>query len=169
MSPHLQKLQKELAAAIAGLTPEQLLWHPPGKWSAAEIAEHLYLTYTGTTKGFTRVLAAGKVITTPITWTQRRNLLIVLGFGYLPSGREAPSFSRPRGLAIEKVMAELLPKIADKIAEMDDTIARCEEKLGRGKLLDHPILGPLTGVEWRKFHLIHGRHHIKQIQKLKKN
>jgi hypothetical protein len=161
---HLKKLQTELAQAIAGLTPEKLGWHPPGKWCAAEIIEHLYLTYTGTTKGFSRVLAAAQPPTTPATWIQRRNVLVVLGLGYLPPGRQAPSFSRPRGLPLEKVMAEIVPKIT----EMDEMITRSEETHGRGKLLDHAILGPLTGAEWRKFHLIHGRHHIKQIRKLEK-
>jgi hypothetical protein len=51
---------------------------------------------------------------------------------------------------------------------MDRCIALCEEKLGsRRKLLDHPILGPLTGAEWRKFHLVHGLHHVKQIRRLR--
>jgi len=147
-------------SVIAGLTAEQLRWHPQGKWSAAEVLEHLYLTYTGTTKGFSRVLAARKAATTPPTWVQRRNRVVVLGLGYLPSGREAPSFSRPRGLAVEKVVAE----IAGKIGEMDDMITRCEQALGPGNLLDHPILGPLTGVQWRKFHLVHGLHHLRQIR-----
>jgi hypothetical protein len=65
----------------------------------------------------------------------------------------------------EKVLAEIGPKIA----EMDGNIARCEEKFGsRLKLLDHPILGPLTGAQWRKFHLVHGLHHVKQIKRLRK-
>jgi len=156
----LEILQKELMSAIAGLTAEQLRWHPPGKWSAAEVLEHLYLTYTGTTKGLSRVLAAQKAATTPATWVHRRNKLVVLGFGYLPSGREAPSFSRPRGLAVDQVVAE----IAGKIAEMDDMITRCEQELGTGNLLDHPILGPLTGRQWRRFHLVHGLHHVRQIR-----
>ena len=163
MDPHLKVLQEELASEIAGVTPEQLQQHPPGKWCAAEVLEHLYLTFTGTTKGFSRVIAAQKVVTTPATWTQRRNVVIVLVFGYLPSGREAPAFLRPRGLPVEKVVAE----IAGKISEMDDMIGRCEKELGRWDLLDHPILGPLTGAQWRKFHLVHGRHHLKQIRRLK--
>jgi hypothetical protein len=53
---------------------------------------------------------------------------------------------------------------------MDDIIARCEEKLGKqNNLLDHPILGPLTGGQWRKFHLLHGLHHVKQIWRLREN
>jgi hypothetical protein len=72
--------------------------------------------------------------------------------------------ARPRGMPIEKVLAG----IGAKIVEMDEIMTLCEEKLGaRRKLLDHPILGPLTAAQWRKFHLVHGRHHIKQIGQLR--
>jgi hypothetical protein len=157
-------LQNEIASSVAGLTGEQWTSRPPGKWCAAEILEHLYLTYTGTIKGFSRVLEAQKPLATNPTWVQRGRRLIVLGLSYLPSGREAPKFTRPRGAATENVQAEIGPKIA----AMDDMIARCELKLGKNsKLLDHPILGPLSGGQWRKFHLVHGLHHVKQIRQLK--
>jgi hypothetical protein len=159
----LKRLQQEIDAAIAGLTAEQMSWHPPGKWCTAEVLEHLYLTYTGTIKGFERMMEAGKPIVTSPTLKQRVGNVLVLGFSYLPSGREAPKMSRPKGLPQEKVRAEIVAKIA----EMDEFLSRCEEKMGRGKLLDHPILGPLTAAEWKKFHGVHGRHHLKQIRKLR--
>jgi hypothetical protein len=122
------------------------------------------LTYTGTIKGFERVVAAGKGIASPQTWAQRGRTFVVVGLGYLPSGRESPSVARPRGLSPEKVLAEIGPKIV----EMDSIIARCEEQLGsRCKLLEHPILGPLTASQWRKFHLVHGLHHVKQLRRLR--
>ena len=163
MDRRLKRLQEEIASAIAGLSPEQLSWHPPGKWCTADVLEHLYLTHTGTIKGFSRVLDAQKVKVTAPTWKLRRNKLVVLGIGYLPPGREAPPFARPRGLPLERVLAEIGPKIG----EMDDIIARCELCLGWGNLLDHPILGPLTGAQWRKFHLVHGLHHLAQIRRLR--
>jgi hypothetical protein len=164
VAPHLKRLQQEIASALAALSTEQLSWHPPGKWCAAEVLEHLYLTYTGTVKGFQRVAEAGKPLVTGSTWAQRRRRWVVLGLGYLPSGREAPQFARPRGLPQEKVLGE----IGLKIAEMDNMIGRCEETFGpRKNLLDHPILGPLTGGQWRKFHLVHGLHHLKQIRRLR--
>jgi hypothetical protein len=164
MGPHLKRLQEEIALAVAGLSAEQLSWHPPEKWCAAEVLEHLYLTYTGTTKGFERVVQAGKPLVSRGTFKQRVGAAMVLGFGYLPTGREAPLVARPRGVPREKVLAEIGPAIAG----MDDIIGRCEEKIGRGeKLLDHPILGPLTGAQWRKFHLVHGLHHVKQIRRLR--
>ena len=165
MDPHLQKLREEIALALAGLSTQQLIWHPPGKWCAAEVLEHLYLTYTGTVKGFGRVVESGKPLATFQTWAQRGRTLIVVGLGYLPSGREAPAVTRPRGLPPEKVLSEIVPKIA----EMDAVIASCERKFGsRRKLLDHPVLGPLTAAQWRKFHLVHGLHHVKQLRHLKR-
>jgi hypothetical protein len=164
VDPHLHKLQAEIAAAVAGLSPEQSSQHPPGKWSAGEILEHLYLTYTGTVKGFQRVLDAGKPLASKPTWKQRTGTLLVVALGYFPSGRETPAVARPRGLPPEKVLAE----IGNKIAEMDTLTALCEQKLGSScKLLDHPILGPLSASQWRKFHLVHGRHHLKQLHRLR--
>jgi Protein of unknown function (DUF1569) len=161
----LQRLQEEIAAVVAGLSAEQLSWHPPGKWCAAEILEHLYLSYTGTVKGFERVARAGKPLGSRQSWRQRRQTLIVVGLGYMPPGRQAPQVARPRGVPQETVLAEIGPKIA----EMNDMIALCEEKLGsRSKLLDHPILGPLTAPQWRKLHLVHGLHHLKQIRRLRR-
>ena len=163
MDPGLKSLQQEIEAAIAGMSTEQMSWHPQGKWCTAEVLEHLYLTYTGTIKGFERMLETGKPIVTPPTLMQRVGNVVVLGFSHLPSGREAPKMSRPKGLPPEKVLAEIVPKIA----EMDELLSRCEEKMGRGKLLDHPILGPLTAAEWKKFHGVHGRHHLNQIRRLR--
>jgi len=166
VDPHLERLQQEIAAAISGISAEQLARHPPGKWCAAEVLEHLYLTYTGTLKGFERVAEAGKPLATAQTWKQRGRTLIVVAFGHMPSGREAPAVSRPRGLPPEKVLAE----IETKISEMDASIARCEKNFGlRRKLLDHPVLGPLTGSQWRRFHLVHGLHHVKQIRRLRES
>jgi hypothetical protein len=159
----LETLQQEIALAIEALSPEQLRRHPLGKWCIVEVLEHLYLTYTGTLKGFERVAAAEKPLATSSTLKQRAQTFVVIGLGYLPSGREAPPVSRPRGTAAETVLAEIGPKIA----EMDAAIARCEEKFGRTQLLDHPILGPLSAAQWRKFHLVHGRHHVKQIRALR--
>jgi len=164
VDPDLKRLQQEILSAIAEVSPEQWSWHPPGKWCAAEVIEHLYLSYTGTIKGFERVIAAGKSLAAVPSWKQRAGAFLIFGLGYFPSGREAPAVARPRGVPQEKVLAEIGPKIA----EMDEIIQRCEEKFeARKKLLDHPILGPMSAGEWRKLHLLHGLHHVKQIRRLR--
>lgn len=161
MDPHLERLQQQILTALELANAQQT--PSPGKWSTAEILEHLYLTYTGTIKGFERVLAEGKPLATKPTLQKRLRALVVVGFGYLPSGRESPAVARPRGIPSEKVISE----VAGKIAEMDAMMCRCDEKFGSGTpLLDHPVLGPLSTGQWRKFHLIHGLHHVKQIHRL---
>ena len=163
MDSYLQRLQEAIASATKGMTAEDLGRHPEGKWCVADVLEHLYLSYTGTVKGMGRCLEAGKPLVTPATSRQRVSALVVVGVGYMPSGRKAPKQTTPRGIGAEKVQAEIGPTIA----AMDKAIADCEARYGRGLLLDHPILGPLTGRQWRKFHWVHGRHHVKQILRLR--
>lgn len=160
MDSHLERLREAIASATYGMTTEDLTRHPEGKWSVAEILEHLYLTYTGTTKGFERCLQAGSPLASSPTLKQRVSTALVAELGYFPAGRQAPERTRPRGMAAEKVVAE----IGSKIAAMDQAIAQCEARYGkRIRVLDHPVLGPLTARQWRKFHWVHGRHHVKQI------
>jgi hypothetical protein len=164
MDALLEHLHRTLASTIDGMSAEQFRWHPANKWCAAEILEHLYLSYTGTTRGFERMLEAGKPAAKRGSLWQRTRAFVVFGFDYLPSGREAPTPTRPKGLPTEKVRNEF----PQKIAAMDATIAQCEARFGSSaRLLDHPFLGPLTGAQWRKFHLLHGLHHQKQIVRLR--
>ncbi len=59
-------------------------------------------------------------------------------------------------------------EIGQKIAAMDAIIAQCEARFGRRvPLLDHPILGPLNAAQWRKLHVVHGRHHLREILRLR--
>jgi hypothetical protein len=164
MDPLFLQLSSILESALAGISAEQFRWRPPNKWCAAEILEHLYLSYTGTSKGLERMLQAGRPSAAPATIGQRSRALFVLTFNYLPSGRQAPAPTRPKGLPPEQVRNGY----AEKIAALDEMIVLCESRFGRDTpLLDHPFLGPLNGAQWRKFHLLHGRHHQKQILRLR--
>jgi hypothetical protein len=166
MDSRLDKLRHSLESALQGMSSEQLNWHPPGKWCAAEVLEHLYLTYTGTIKGFERVLTSGKPLASRATMAQRARTLVVVGLGHMPTGFKAPAMVVPKGLSAEKVRNE----IGQKIVAMDEIIAQCESRFGSGvDLLDHPILGPLTTTQWRKLHVVHGRHHEKQLLRLRES
>jgi hypothetical protein len=168
MDSRLEMLKRALESAVEGMSSDQMTGHPTGadkdKWCAAEVLEHLYLTYTGTIKGFERVMAAGKPLVTRASVKQRLRNVVVVGLGHMPEGRKSPAVAQPRGLPPEKVQREF----GAKIVEMDAVITQCEARFGRGvSLLDHPILGPLTGKQWRKFHLVHGLHHQKQLLRLR--
>ena len=166
MDFHLQQVREAIASATAGMSKEHFQWHPKGKWSAALIVEHLWLTYRATTIALERCLQVGKTATTTPTLSMRMYAFVVLKLEHLPAGRPAPPGTIPKGAPLEMVMA----RIPGDIAAMDEAIRRCEERFGsREKLVDNPVLGPLTAAEWRKFHWLHARHHTRQIGRLKQN
>jgi hypothetical protein len=160
MDSYLERLRQAIDSATRGISSEELTRHPAGAWSAAEVLEHLYLTYTGTVKGLERCLQKGKPLASPITLKQRAKIAVAVELGYLPKGRKAPERATPKGLSPHTVLAE----IDSRIVTMGELLAQCEARHGpRTRVLDHPILGPLTARQWRKFHWVHGRHHVKQI------
>ena len=164
MDSRLETLRENLESAVQGMSREQLAWHLPGKWSASEVLEHLYLTYTGTIKGFDRVLSGGTPLATRASIAHRLLTFVVVGLGHIPSGRQTPEVARPRGLPTEQVRSE----IGAKLVAMDAVITQGESRFGRNlKLLDHPILGPLSAAQWRTLHVVHGRHHHKQLLRLR--
>ena len=164
MDSCLQRLQDAITHAVQGMSADDLAWHPEGKWCAAEVLEHLYLTYSGTVKGLERCLREGKPLARRPTLADRARTTTVVKFGYFPTGRRSPERAVPRGMTAEQVTAAIGPQIT----AMDEMIANCEGKFGRRtRLLDHPVLGPLTGREWRRFHWVHGNHHVKQILRLR--
>jgi hypothetical protein len=166
MDSRLEKLKEDLGSAVEGMSSEQLSWHIPGKWCAAEVLEHLYLTYTGTITGLERVLRKGKPLASRAALARGVLTLVVVGLAHIPAGLKAPAIVQPKGLPPEQVRNE----IGEKMAAMDAIIAQCEARFGRHvKLLDHPILGPLNALQWRKLHVVHGQHHLKQLLRLRES
>ena len=165
MKSALHDLADQIAHETRDLTADQLTWHPEGKWSIAEILEHLALTYSGTKLGLDRCLQAGKPSGRVPSAADRVRAFVVTRLGYLPSGREAPRGTRPKGMPFDKIHQDL----AAKITLMEASISDSERRFGsKVRILDHPFLGPFTASEWRKFHCAHGRHHLRQIRRLRK-
>ena len=112
MDSQLDALKQSLESAVEGMSSEQLSWHLPGKWCAAQVLEHLYLTYTGTTRGLEKVIARGTPLATRPSWEKRVLTFVVTKLRYMPAGREAPPIVQPKGLSAEKVRNEIWAKLA---------------------------------------------------------
>ncbi len=161
MNSYLERLRQELESTIRPLSSEIMERAPVGKWSAAQIAEHLFLTYKGTAAGLAKCLLQGPIAKRP-TFKDRMATMLVVGLGYMPSGRKSPERAMPQGASFDDVRKDLFVELQKVSAALDD----CERRFGRRtKVMDHPIIGPLTADEWRKFHFVHGRHHLRQIRK----
>src|SRR5260370_10515770 len=103
MDFRLEKLKENLESAVEGMSSEQLSWHLPGKWCAAEVLEHLYLTYTGTIQGFERVMTKGKPLASRASMAHRALTFLVVGLGHMPTGRKAPAMLVAKGLPTANV------------------------------------------------------------------
>lgn len=166
MHNKIVKLHSAISSAMNGMSTDELTRHPEGKWSAAEILEHLNLTYIGTIKNLERRLAEEKPTSNSDRVRKRWSRIAVTRFGFMPNGRKSPERALPRGAAPDQVATEVL----NNLARLDEVLSKCEQLFTASRpIADHPILGPLTAEEWRAFHLTHGRHHVKQIEALKKN
>lgn len=164
MHSYLQRVQQAIDNAVRGMSSEQLAWHREGKWSTAAILEHLSLTYSGTATALQRCLQSERPTITPPSGRQRVAGFVVTRLRYMPPGRQAPAIVVPKGAAPETVLAD----VRRNLAAADEAISRCEAQFGAGiKIANHPILGPLTAQQWRTFHLVHGRHHMKQIARIR--
>lgn len=134
---------------------------PAGKWTAAQIVEHLAIGMTWSAEKFAQRRAHPPMRRRPRRPLERLAAAVILRFAWYPQGFRAPEGSTPadhvtgaaaeahfrRGLAAwDAIERELLP------ARRADLFVR------------HPRLGDLTLDEWRRFHLIHARHHAGQIR-----
>lgn len=167
MYPELEQIRREAERLTREMSKED--WHhaPAGKWSCAQIFEHLLLTYTATTKGALQAMEVGKPLGGKPTLRDRVSTFYVAGLGLLPAGRTAPKHTTPK----DRTGLDSLRDFNDALVAMDATLSDAEKRFGSSvKLLDHPILGPLTAREWRRFHRTHARHHLKQVaQRVKQN
>jgi hypothetical protein len=165
MHPLLLDALQEIDSATEGMSDAELLYRPEGKWSAAQILEHLSLAFEHTVKGMNRCLAAGKNLGDQPTMKQRLFHMIVLDLKHFPRGRPAPEMVVPKG---EQGGLEAVDRIRKALVAMDQTLADCRTRLGTtGRLANHPVLGPLTNEQWCRFHYVHTKHHMIQVRALR--
>jgi hypothetical protein len=160
MHPNLTRCQALIESSIANLDDRTAAVRVGGRWSIAEIVEHLDRTYTGTSKGLTRCIESGAPRVSADSLRNRARRLWVVTLGQFPAGIEAPRHVVPSG---ELTLSTLGSRIGAHLTEMDDMLARAADRFGAGPIMDHPILGPFTVQHWARFHFVHTRHHCRQI------
>jgi hypothetical protein len=166
MDKWLAQIEGMLTSATADMTEEQLVWHPEGKWSTAEVLEHLARTYTGTALGYEKALASQRSLASPPKGLrQPLGRFVLLTLGYFPPGRRSPERVLPKA---GWSGAEATRTIHEELAKLIESQHKVEAKFAGVCVADHPVLGPLTPAQWAKFHYIHARHHMKQIATLRR-
>ena len=160
MHPHLDACLAIVLDATKGDSAAFATRRDPTKWSVVEIVEHLTRAYSGTAKGFERCVEKGAPLANATTVKQQLLQFALINLGYFPEGRQAPKYIIPSG---ELDLDAVLAAVRRDLARLDEAASKAKQALGAGKMLDHPILGALTVDQWLKFHVVHTRHHAKQI------
>ncbi len=160
MSPQLEKVRTQAQQVTRDFSPEDWRYAREGKWCASLILEHLLLTFTATTKGAQKTIQASEPFCREATWRDRAGRFYVLRLGRIPGGLKAAKNITPK----QGPPGDNLRMFNDALVAMDATLADAERRFGKKtKILDHPMLGPLTAEEWRRFHRVHAEHHLRQI------
>jgi len=157
----LRDLSEIALGPLAGRPDADWQRAPAGKWTSAQIVEHLALGIEWSGRKF--VERRGKPPMrrrrrTPIEWLARQ---FILGLEWYPQGMTAPEGTRPAA-RVERAAAE------SRFRAGLDLWARVTADLLPARRHDlfvkHPRLGDLTAEEWLAFHVSHARHHARQIR-----
>jgi hypothetical protein len=158
------------ARKLAAKSGKECRTHPTGDaaaWSMQDVIEHLVLTYRGTIVQTEKYLQRGVPTQKKAGLPQILARTLVVGLGRFPPNVKAPEFVLPgRGEMAEMDGNALATLLRDELSRLDRQLTRCEQTFGEGRLAPHFRFGPLSAREWRKFHLVHGRHHLKQLSRI---
>jgi hypothetical protein len=171
-NPTLHQLQHQITASLQNLDATQTQLQPPSrpnKWSIQQIIEHLLLTYSSTETAINTRLAKRTPTRAKPTVADRIVQYAVTRCGYFPTGRKAPPMVIPQPTARPLSGEDLTHSAAEYLARLDLVLNEAENLFGPGsQCVTHNVLGPLNINQWRRFHLVHGKHHLKQIAAIRK-
>lgn len=146
---------------LAGRSDADWYQAPPGKWNSAQIVEHLALALEGSGRGFEQRRAHAPMQRrrrTPVEFALRS---IVVGMGWFPPGATAPKVSTPPA-QVDRGHAEA--HFREGVARFIELAPALLPARTADLFVKHPRFGDLTFEEWMRFHVIHARHHAKQIR-----
>ncbi|MFN2571274.1 MAG: DUF1569 domain-containing protein, partial [Gemmatimonadales bacterium] len=134
---------------------------PGGKWSPAQIVEHLALGLSLSAQTLLSRKDHAPMTRRRRTPAEQVARFFIFGLRWFPPGRKAPERTTPPP---QIVRAAAEAHFVDAI-EAWDQVDRALLPARRADLfVKHPRLGDLTIDEWSRFHFIHARHHARQIK-----
>jgi hypothetical protein len=172
MDKSLPTLKDELRAAVQDLDAAATQLRPRLRrdaWSIQQIVEHLLMTYEGTASAFRSRLAKGAATRKPASAIQRIIQTAIVTCGYFPPGRSAPEAVQPKATTESLSGKELSWMVEAQVNQLEELSNQAEVKFGSRRSVTHLLLGPMSMRQWRRFHLIHGRHHLKQIAAIRRD
>ena len=145
--------------------------HPRGVphcWTARQVVEHLELSLSATQTELEGRLAKGRISRrvqrTRAEWALQ---LMVLSAGHMPRGVPATPEMTPKNEDDSSGMRDLTARLETALEAMDGALDRARAEFGMERVGRHFLLGPLRVDQWRRYHVLHMRHHRKQIAEVR--
>jgi hypothetical protein len=113
-------------------------------------------------------LKKGRPTQSATTIRQRIARAFVLQIGWIPGRNEAPPEVRPELFPPYTAADQLLMETHGALRTMDSVLIKAEQHFGSVACQSHFALGPMSIAQWRRFHLVHGMHHIRQILRIRR-
>jgi hypothetical protein len=165
----LERMASQIAREVRQLDEESAQRHPGGhvhEWSAQQVIEHLMLSYRLTSRVLESRMKKGrpshKQDRTYLQWSLQ---LMILTFGALPRGVPALPETTPVADGFAAMDGRKLGDLLRQEMEaMDSALDGARRKYGMERVAVHPWLGPLRVDQWRRFHTVHGLHHLSQLR-----
>ena len=134
---------------------------PAGKWTPAQIVEHLALGLEASAAKFAERRAKPPMARRPRTARELVGTFLIFGLRWFPPGFQAPERTAPAP-RVEHAAAEA--RFRAGLAAWEQLERDLLPQRPRDLFVKHPALGDLTMGEWIRFHHIHARHHARQIR-----
>jgi hypothetical protein len=166
MHPILRSALDPLASQVATLSQDEAQTPPlpgQGRWCAQEIIEHLILTYRFTSESLSKQMKSGKAPRSRRTVLEFFIRVQTLGMGYMPDGVPAVRSVRPLEYTPEAGPA-MMARFLAAAEEMDGLLVASRKKFGIQACGVHPFFGVMRVDEWRRYHAIHAKHHLGQLE-----
>lgn len=157
----LARLEPMVLTPLHGVPKED--WHrrPKGKWSVAQIVQHLSIGVDHVSERFAH-RAEKQDMTRRASPHQTLLRHLLLGFGKFPPGIGTPDGARPEDRPDpELIQAQFRMGVERTRALIEDWPSERQVAV----YVNHPILGDLNLLEWVRFHYVHCRHHARQIKR----
>ena len=150
---------------INELTDEQFWAHPDGKWSVAEVMQHLYLS----TRPVARLLAGprevldqwGRADRPPRPYHEIESAYRTV----LATGAKAPAVMSPRAEDMQVSRGELVERFSGIYQSLVEAAKGWSVDELDEYLIPHPVLGMLTVREMLYFTEVHTEHHLRLLKK----
>jgi hypothetical protein len=160
ISRQLSRLEPMVLKPLHRLTGDD--WHraPTGKWSIAQLVQHLAIGVDSVAEALgRRADRTGMKRRASPHQTVLRHL--ALGFGRFSPGIESPKGTRPDDRPDPELICAQFRMGVERLREIAEDWPRERQQ---AVFVNHPILGDLNFPEWVRFHFVHCRHHGRQIR-----